>query len=91
MPQRNIKCRKCNNIETLHIDTDDQDPDGKWIRLNTFFCKNCDQLTTINTVNERVQCKNCKSIDLTKFFPESQVKCIKCGRKTFDPTTGVDF
>lgn len=90
MTTRNIKCRKCGNIETLYID-EELVGTGIFSRKNTFFCKNCEQLSTINTVNEKVVCRNCRSNDLVKFFPESKVKCAKCGNKAFDSTTGVDF
>lgn len=90
MTKRNIKCRKCSNIETLYID-EELVGIGIFSRMNTFLCKNCDQLSTVNTVNERILCKNCKSPNMIKFFPESKVKCAKCGNKAFDSTTGVEY
>ncbi len=90
MTKRNIKCRKCENAETIYVNEETINV-GTYSRMNTFLCKGCEQLNTINTVNEKVVCKNCKSNDLVKFFSENKIKCAKCGNKAFDATTGVEF
>ena len=90
MTKRNIKCRKCSNVEEICVDEETVWV-GNYSRLNTFLCRKCEQLSTINTVNERLLCRKCNSADLTKFFSENKIKCPVCGCKEFDATTGVDF
>jgi hypothetical protein len=80
---KDIQCRFCNHVENIYINIEEKYPDGSYSRKDTFFCKSCDQLSTINTVKEKFVCKNCHSSNITKFFSDSQVKCPKCGKKGF--------
>lgn len=87
---RDIRCRKCGNIENVYVNVEEKGV-GNYSRKDTFFCRNCDQLSTIDTVSQKVQCKNCRAVELTKLFSVAKVKCPKCGNKSFDATTGVEF
>ncbi|HME87447.1 MAG TPA: hypothetical protein VKE88_03480 [Candidatus Nanoarchaeia archaeon] len=81
---REMKCRKCGEQEKVYLDVESHDGPGTYKRQNTFFCKDCDHLSTVNTVSEALKCKHCRSSNLTKFFSESKVKCNKCGVQGFD-------
>ncbi len=91
MTIRKIKCRKCNHDEDFYIEEQKQLALGKFSMQNSFLCNACDSLSLIDSVSERLQCKTCRSNSITKVFPITKIKCPKCGNKTFDQTTGIEF
>ena len=87
---REMECRKCSAKEQVYLDVEGKNDAGTYVRQNTFFCKDCDRLSTINTVKEPLTCKHCRSKEVTKFFSEGKVKCSKCGMQGFDMLRDVE-
>ena len=79
---RDVQCKKCSHIENIYINVEEGEV-GNYSLKNTFFCKNCEQLSTLNTIKEKYACKNCHSSELSKYFSEDKIKCPKCGSKAF--------
>ena len=85
---REMKC-KCGNVEKIYMDVEVYEGPGKYSLTNTFFCKDCESLTTINTVKEKLFCGTCRGKNLTKMFIDSKVKCRKCGKYGFGALNGI--
>jgi hypothetical protein len=83
-----MKC-KCGNVEKIYIDVEESNGPGKYSLTNTFFCKDCDSLTTIDTVKQKLVCGNCRGNKLTKMFVDGKVKCRKCGKNGFGALNNI--
>lgn len=85
---KEIKCRKCGNIEIIVVEDESKLGPGGYKLINTFFCKDCEHLTTLDSVRQKMICGTCRSSNLTKFFPETKIKCRKCGTHGYG---GISF
>ncbi len=86
---REIKCSKCGNVEKVYMDVEENLGPGKYSLTNTFYCRDCDGLTTIDTVKNKLACGNCRSSNLTKMFIESKIKCRKCGKNGYGALNSI--
>ena len=83
MADKELKCKKCGHVEKVIVESETKTGPGGFSIVNTFMCRDCDRLTTLDTVKQKLYCQYCKSSNLTKFFPETRVKCSKCGTQGF--------
>jgi DNA-directed RNA polymerase subunit RPC12/RpoP len=79
-----LKCKKCGLVRDIVILVDQYGD----VNNNTYFCKDCKDLSIIDIYHEKLVCKNCKSTNITE--DKSEYKCIKCGKKEFDRIEEVE-
>jgi len=77
-----IKCKKCGKEQEILIDVEGSSKEYAHIIMNTYYCRDCGNLSTIDVLNEEIACKKCKSKNITK--DKSEYRCKKCGEKSFE-------
>ena len=76
------KCKKCGRAENIAVYVKGRSEKHPETMDNTFYCEDCGDLSTIDTLNEKMVCKHCKSKNITSDL--KKYKCKKCGGNDFE-------
>ncbi|MBD3249426.1 hypothetical protein GF336_05250 [Candidatus Woesearchaeota archaeon] len=76
---KTYRCKKCGNQKQVKLAVEGNNTEGKPYLHDTFFCKDCSNLSIIDVVNEKMRCKKCMSKNITKDWNLKDLRCDKCG------------